>query len=73
MHTRKHVLVSSDHRDDDGAPKSIELVRFHFQARLHPVQRLVACFLGHEGQIPTNLAKRKRTVHLLDRTVSVIE
>ena len=73
MHTRKHLLVPSDQRDDDVAPKSLELASFHLQARPHLAQRLVTRFLGHEGQIPTDLAKRKRIVHLLDRTVSFIE
>jgi hypothetical protein len=73
MHTRKHLLVPPDHRDDDSVSKSLELVSFHLQGRRHLPQRLVTYFLGHEGQIPTDLAKRKRAVHLLDGTVRFIE
>jgi len=73
MHARKHLLVPPDHRDNDGAPKGIELVRLHLKGILHLAQRPVTCFLGQEGQIPTDLAKLKSTVHLLGRTVSSLE
>jgi hypothetical protein len=73
MHTRKHLLVPPDHREDDVALKSLELASFHLQALPHIDQRLGTCFAGHEGQIPADLAKRKRLVYLLGRTISIVE
>jgi hypothetical protein len=73
MHTRKHLLVPPDHRDDDSAPKCLELVILHLQARPRLTQRRVTLFLWQDGQIPTEHTKLKRMVHLVARTVCVIE
>ena len=73
MQTRKHLLVPPDHRVDDSAPEVLELVLFHLQARPHLTQRRLTLFLWQEGHIPTEHTKLKRIVHLLARTVGVIE
>ena len=73
MHMRKHFLVPPDHREDDVALKSSELAGVHLQALPHLAHRVVTNILGQEGQIPADLAKRKRLVYLLDRTVTIIE
>jgi hypothetical protein len=62
--------VAPDHRYDDGAPKGLKLVVVHLQARPHRGEGLVARFFRQQRKIPTELAKGKRPVHLVHRTVS---
>ena len=66
-------MVPMDHREDNIAPKCLELVSLHLQARPHLAQRRVTLFLWHDGQIPAEHTKLKRMVHLVGRTVCVIE
>jgi hypothetical protein len=57
VYTREHLLVASDHRYDDGAPKGLKLVVVQLQARSHRGEGIVARFLRQQRKIPTELAK----------------
>jgi len=66
-------LVATDHRFDDRTAKGIELVAIHLQGGLHLRNSFVTLFVGDHGQIPAELGKRKRIVHLFQGAVRLIE
>ncbi|MGQ0593809.1 MAG: hypothetical protein ACT4QB_14545 [Gammaproteobacteria bacterium] len=65
--------MTLDHRDDDGTPKRLKLVVIHLQGGPHLGEGLVTPLLRQQREIPTELTKRERAVHLLRRAVSLIK
>ncbi len=73
MHEREHLLVSPDHGEDDGSLKLLEFLIIHLEGWLHLTDRRVSLVLRQDGEVIAELAHRERFVHLLQRTIGLIE
>ena len=48
---REHLLVSPDHRDDDGTPKCVEFLVIHLEGSPHFAERLVPLSSGNSARL----------------------
>jgi hypothetical protein len=73
VHEWEHLLVSPDHRVDDGTPKVVELVLIHVEAWPHFSEHLFTPSFRAQSEVPAQLTDRHCLVHLLQGTIGLFE
>src|SRR5580698_6792739 len=73
MHSREHLLVSADHRLNDRIAKIVEVLGAHFKGLPQFLDYLLPAVFRQQREIVAGLSNRKRSVHIFDRTVGLIE
>ena len=73
VQSRKHLLMTLDHRQDDAVLKILEFFIIHAERLLHLAQKPLSAFLRQNREVPAKLAQRQRPLQVFLRTVGCVD
>jgi tRNA (cytidine/uridine-2'-O-)-methyltransferase len=73
VHEREHLVVSPDHRVDDGTPKFVEFLVIHLEVLPHFAERLIPTVFRQQREVIAEGAYRECLVQIFLRAIGLIE